>query len=111
MKIVLEHVDPVTIDQVNKWGWTPLMHQARSGHIKGALMLIKKGANPNSSNSDGNSPLILAAKCGAIELIEPLIKAGADVNTIEKQYGRTAFHWAAVYGYESLCNTEPSIKH
>ena len=103
IKIVLDKIDPATISQANNWGWTPLMSQCHHGWTKGAMILLKAGADPNSCDSDGNCPLIFAAKCGAFELIEPLIKAGADVNAVDKDTGKSAFHWAAAYGYESVC--------
>ena len=103
MMIVLKNVDPATVNQANRWEWTPLMNQASNGRIKGALMLLKAGADANLGDSEGNFPLVLAAKCGAIELIEPLIKAGAKIDAVEKKTGMTAFHWAAARGYAKLC--------
>ena len=104
IEMLLKHVDAKTIQQANKWNWTPLLHLARQGSVKGSLMLMKKGADVNAKDPEGNTPLILAAKCGAFELMKPMIEAGAELNAVDQTFGRTAYHWAAIHGFGNICS-------
>ena len=105
VKLLLGQVDSETVNKSNKWEWTPLMHLARNGYVKSAMMLLNKGADASIVNFSGNSALLFACKGGVLELVEPLLKAGADVNAVDSEYDRTAFHWAAIYGYGKICKT------
>ena len=48
--------------------------------IKTIRFLVKAGANVNTQDNDGWTPLIGAANAGSIEAVKILIKAGANVN-------------------------------
>jgi len=62
-------------------GSFPIHAAAAKGNPEIVDLLLKSGANPNSRNSDGNSPAHVGHIGGkAMETIERLIKAGADVN-------------------------------
>ena len=57
-----------------------LLQAARSGSVGAVRTLLDEGANPNSRNRLGDTPLNTAARNGQIELVQLLIARGADVN-------------------------------
>ena len=59
--------------------------------------LVGGGADVNSRNGQGKTPLIVAAKAGDAALVRKLIAAGADVNQITDN-GGTALMFAAIGG-------------
>jgi len=61
----------------------------RHGHIEISRFLIKAGANVNTSDDKGQSPLILAAMYGHIEIVKLLLESGANVD-YRNRYGHTA---------------------
>jgi ankyrin repeat protein len=58
-------------------------------------MLLAAGADPNRSNQDGQTPLMLAARTGSVKVAELLVSHGANVNARETFRGQTALMWAA----------------
>jgi ankyrin repeat protein len=58
-----------------------LLEAAESGNINSLEGLISKGADVNSTDSSGNTPLLMAAKFGHIEYAKTLLNIGADINT------------------------------
>ena len=57
-----------------------LLHSIKAGEILAAVKAVKKGADPNITDSQGSAPLLYAAYDGNKELTIVLIEAGADVN-------------------------------
>jgi ankyrin repeat protein len=77
------------------YGETALEYAVRFGRYKVALRLIELGADPNSENDSGMTPLHWAAQePNASRVVEALLRAGADVNRRDF-YGRTALMFAA----------------
>ena len=58
--------------------------------------LVKAGANVNTCNKYGYTPLTKAILDNSFKFVEAIIKAGADVNMIDKR-GRTALLDAAIF--------------
>lgn len=76
-------------------GESALEYSLRFGRYGAALRLIQLGANPNSENDSGMTPLHWAAKePNASRVVEALLRAGADVNRRDL-YGMTALMNAA----------------
>ncbi len=73
-----------------KSGITPL-HMARSPQM--ARLLIAKGADVNTKNNWGKTPLHRAAQIGSKEMVELLIANGANIVTRDKE-GKTPLHLA-----------------
>jgi ankyrin repeat protein len=74
------------------------IHDAVSNGCESTLrILLDAGANPNSVNSSGDTPLLLAAEKSYTSLADILIRKGADVN-IANNNGITALHRAAGSG-------------
>lgn len=51
----------------------------------------------NAVDNDGHTPLFRAAEKGFVEMASTLIQIGASV-TITAKDGRSALHWAALFG-------------
>jgi ankyrin repeat protein len=76
-------------------GESALEYAIRFGRYKAALRLIQLGADPNSEDDSGLSPLMRAAgECNGSRVADALLRAGADVNHRDA-YGRTALMNAA----------------
>ena len=79
-------------------GWTDLHSAAFDGNVEEVKELLKKGANPNVREKDGDTPLHVAARKGSVDVVELLLKHGADPNILDK-YGWTPLHNAAREGH------------
>lgn len=98
------------LDVKNAAGWTPLMVASglhgsttdRSQQKKIVRLLLKKGAQVDSYNSDGNTALHLAVIDGAPEVVALLLSAGANAghkNTMgltAEQLASNAKEWWAL---------------
>jgi hypothetical protein len=88
----------VYVDIIDKAKETPLYiagrhcpAQKNSNQFKTLQYLIKKGANVNAKNIDGETPLHEAVGRWELYVIDYLIKNGADVNT-QNNNGETPLH-------------------
>lgn len=94
----------VPVDQMvrggEEWhqGSTPLMWATRAGTLEAMEFLLKEGARPRLSSSDGTTALMLAtaARDRIPERIALLIKAGSDINAVRWD-GGTPLIWAASF--------------
>ena len=60
--------------------------------------LISQGANPNSVDNDGETPMYSASQQGHLDVVECLVNAGANVKRATEQ-GRTPLHIASYTGH------------
>ena len=67
-------------------------------------MLLEKGANPNTKDSDENSPLLIACGTGGARSVKILLTFGADIESTNK-YKDTALH-ACFYRGNNDCFEE-----
>ena len=63
--------------------------------------LIRKGADVNAANDNGNTPLMYAAERGYREIIEVLILNGANT-ALKNNAGKTAYDLARENGFTEL---------
>lgn len=87
VKLLIAHgakVDLVPLDDGYR-GDTALAYAAEANNIEVVKYLLKNGANPNSFESYGQSPLSQAASKGAVESGEILLAAGAKFNYAWKE--------------------------
>jgi uncharacterized protein len=64
-------------------GWTPLMYAARQGALNAARALVETGADPDLTDPDGTSALVLAIINAHYELAAMLIEKGANPNVTD----------------------------
>ena len=65
-------------------------------------LLLKAGADPNTSLAEGETALMTAARTGKLDAVEVLLAHGADVRQKEKGRGQTALMWAAAEGHTAV---------
>lgn len=81
------------------------------GDIQQVRELLSRGVNPNTVNSDGQTPLILAIMNGRSEAVEILLTFPdnkVNVN-IGDNHGRTPLHWACFGQYLDIVKKLLSI--
>jgi len=91
--------DGAKADARNVDFWTPLIAAAADSQDKSEIaeLLIAKGADVNSKDAFGWTPLHESANSGNKEITELLISKGAEVNAKRKD-GTTPLDWAAMSG-------------
>eukprot|EP00299_Pterocystis_sp_00344_P010951 c5029_g1_i1.p1 GENE.c5029_g1_i1~~c5029_g1_i1.p1 ORF type:complete len:158 (-),score=31.89 c5029_g1_i1:30-503(-) len=78
------------------------MTAAYNGHEEVCQVLLDFGAEVNTQNLDGWTPLHVVADRGYANVCQLLIKNGANVN-IPTNTGRTPLHWAVYWGKLDCC--------
>ena len=73
---------------------TPLHIATSSGHTPCVELLVKWGANVNSQESWGQTPLIIATNKSRLHTMVSLISLGADLEVKDHHHGQTALHVA-----------------
>jgi ankyrin repeat domain-containing protein 50 len=104
--ILLEH--GADIDASHGYdGKTALHRAAQGGHLDTVRLLLRKGANIEARDDEGNTPLRLTAAApdpqmtsadGTGGILECLLKQGADMEALDL-FGETPLHRAAFNGY------------
>ena len=61
------------------------MYAAREGHSQVCKLLVDGGGNPDSIDSNGQTPLYYAVRGGKIETVRFLIDCGIDINHEDKK--------------------------
>lgn len=78
-----------------------LMLEADSGNIEKVNTLLYLGADPNTCDENGVTPLMFAVQSGNAELVELLIDAGANINAYPAN-GNTALHAAVIAANDTI---------
>jgi ankyrin repeat protein len=65
-------------------------------------LLLKAGADPNTTLPGGETALMTAARTGRMEAVNALLARGADIHAKEKKQGQTALMWAAAEGHAEV---------
>jgi uncharacterized protein len=82
--------------------WYTLVNAAAQNKTEDVEMMLRRGDNPNYTDSTGRTPLDYAASFGNAAMVKALLDNGARVD-YRDNFGRTALHWAAEVGQsESL---------
>jgi Ankyrin repeats (3 copies) len=67
------------------------------GNLSRCKQLVEKGANPQSKDADGQTPLMFAVKMGHIRVYKWLVGLGIDLNA-RRRWGDDAWTVAVKYG-------------
>ncbi len=78
-------------DAVNHW--TPLLHAVHKHQLGSVAALIDAGADPNGTDPNGTTPLMMAAGYGQTDMVELLLRRGANAHLAD-QHGATALDLA-----------------
>ncbi len=99
---------PMTIDETNNAGETPLFYAAQTGSVSHLQKLLARGADLTKPRNDGYTVLHTAARCNRVAVIEALIAAGAEVNRRDNN-NRTPLHEAAELGHTAAVTALLSV--
>ncbi|KAL4955003.1 ankyrin repeat-containing domain protein [Aspergillus filifer] len=79
-------------------GWLSTMHiAAQKGHERILQVLLQQGnMDPNSSDSDGRTPLFYAAIGGHTSAVQLLLSHGSRISHLDNDR-RTVLHWVSQY--------------
>lgn len=81
-----------------------LLHAAQEGDVETVQQLLTEGADVESKDSSGQTPLALAARANQLEIVQMLLEAGADKEA--KGYGNVTPLGFAVYrGHTEIVET------
>jgi ankyrin repeat protein len=91
----------VNMEEVNKWGWTPLYHAVICSESSEALiaLLLDAGADISATCTSDDTILLAATMFGTTSIIQLLLDRGAVPST--RNDGSTALHIAAEVGTEA----------
>ena len=78
-----------------------LLVAARSGRVATVTALLEQGANPDSRNRIGDTPLNTAAKKGDAAIVKLMLERGADVN-LQNASGVSPLMSAAYGGHADI---------
>ncbi|XP_076609774.1 ankyrin repeat and death domain-containing protein 1A isoform X3 [Chaetodon auriga] len=111
MEFIMEDLEDICLDSIDKSGKTALHLAAEHGHSEVAEFLIGMGCTHGLKDKEENTAMHLAAKCGHAAVLHRIMETGVDID--EKNIdGLTALHLAADGGHyecvklllESGCN-------
>jgi ankyrin repeat protein len=66
------------------------------------FLLMGKGARVDTTDTDGETPLLAAVKQGYTDLAGAILRRGGDLRAVEPGTGRTLLHLAALRGYGDM---------
>mmetsp|Transcript_24722 Transcript_24722/g.29937 ORF Transcript_24722/g.29937 Transcript_24722/m.29937 type:complete len:232 (+) Transcript_24722:346-1041(+) len=79
-----------------------VLHKAtRWGYYKEVIRMLNRGAEVDSRDPKGNTPLHTACQNGHEALAKLLVERGANINA-QNHRGNTALHFAFTYGYNII---------
>ena len=85
------------IDEKRRKDFQELMHSATTGDVQAIKKLIENGANPNTSDPTGLTPLMAASHSGKVEILDVLLNAGVSIDTKDSS-GYTALMFSCNAG-------------
>lgn len=89
------------MEEMDRYGWTPLMIACSKGHRNIIDFLLNKGANPDTSDKRDCTPLIISCKYGHLQVVCKLISIGVDLNSKDID-GVTALIMASANGHMDI---------
>lgn len=96
------------VNDVDKWGWTPLMWSVYYGNLPVTKWLLDNGADPDMKSRGeygnylpGTTALILAAAYGRDEAVAALLAKNADPAIVDRK-GKTALDYAREHDFDKV---------
>ena len=77
--------------------WYTLVNAAAQNKTEDVESMLRRGDNPNYTDSAGRTPLGYAASFGNAPMVKALLAGGARID-YRDNFGRIALHWAAELG-------------
>jgi ankyrin repeat protein len=100
VRVLLQHIGTHVMEETDKQGWRALHWVAYSGHEAVATFLLEQGAQANSRDVRGNTPLMLACFEGHTGVVRMLLRhVGLQALEEANEAGMAALHWAAYGGH------------
>mmetsp|Transcript_37478 Transcript_37478/g.33124 ORF Transcript_37478/g.33124 Transcript_37478/m.33124 type:complete len:368 (+) Transcript_37478:215-1318(+) len=90
------------INAIDKEGSTPLFRAAKVGEAEIIKLLMDHGADPNITNRDEISPLLLASHRGYLDVVQVLLDKKETDPNLEDERGRTALMVACAEDRKSI---------
>ncbi|OQE43381.1 hypothetical protein PENCOP_c003G06487 [Penicillium coprophilum] len=81
-----------------QYKWTPLLYMTFNNNLDTVDLLLKYNANPDATDTDGDTALHLAAIQGYTEIAEKLIEQNTSILNTQDNSGNTPLHIAAIWG-------------
>ncbi|KAF3332313.1 putative E3 ubiquitin-protein ligase XBOS33 isoform X1 [Carex littledalei] len=78
---------------------SPLHLASARGHHEVVALLLESGADPNSRNIYGQTPLMQACRIGHWQVVQRLLVFRSNVDKVEGLGNKTALHFAAAGGH------------
>ena len=94
----LEQTGNAYLDDKDFFGDVPLNEASWRNLEDITLMFIKRRADVNTTNNEGNTPIMGASRNGNTKLIEQLLLNGAEVNA-KNNKGKNSLHYASEEGH------------
>lgn len=91
-------------------GGTALHAAVANSHLRAAELMLERGANPDTADADGYTPLMHAAMNGDAPMVKLLLKHGADPAAQTAQDGRDAASMTHSEEVEALLSPADSAK-
>ena len=108
--------NPEELNQIDTWGWTPLLWATLKQYVPIVKYLLANGADPNiaAEKADivikaGATPLIICGYYGTPEIAKLLLDAKADPSK-EDNAGETALSYATRYEFHEVIKLLPKAK-
>ena len=101
VQILLNHGANPNVRVKDRLQLTPLMLAIKNGNNEIARILLDGGANPNTSNTEGETSLMIAVKKRDIEAVQLLLDNEADLSLKDKQ-GRIVIQFARMLAFPEI---------